>query len=261
MVAPSGAVQDVGIYRESNGVPGLQLGADVLLASDSADPYTVAVLTAGLVAGTYVYYARAVTTTGVPSNVASTSVTVVPPGPPEMAGVIVNDGSAQRSRVTSLTVVFDQLVSFSGTAVQAFQLRRQSDSAPVTLAASVNYTGFATAVTLTFLGGALEFGSLQDGRYTLTVASGQVYNANDHLDGDGNGGGDNYVTPAAPGNPGRIHRLFGDADGDANVDAVDFGAFRLAFGSAANAALDFDGDGDVDALDFGRFRNRFGASV
>jgi hypothetical protein len=80
------------------------------------------------------------------------------------------------------------------------------------------------------------------------------------LDGDGDGTpGDNFITPDA--GPGRLHRLFGDNDGDADVDATDFGAFRAAFGGSSNLAFDSDNDGDVDATDFGQFRARFGSSV
>jgi hypothetical protein len=73
------------------------------------------------------------------------------------------------------------------------------------------------------------------------------------LDGNNDGvGGDDFTF--------GFHRLFGDADGNGFVDALDFRAFRAALGSAA-FVFDFDGDGDVDAADFGQFRARFGSSV
>ena len=54
-------------------------------------------------------------------------------------------------------------------------------------------------VTLTFSGADTEFGSLADGRYTLTIFASQVSNANGNLDGNGDGtGGDNYVMAADP---------------------------------------------------------------
>jgi hypothetical protein len=55
-----------------------------------------------------------------------------------------------------------------------------------------------------------------------------------------------------------LFRLFGDADGDGNVDAADFGAFRAVFGSSSPV---FDGDGDTDTAGFGEFRAAFGSSV
>ena len=61
-------------------------------------------------------------------------------------------------------------------------------------------------------------------------------------------------------------RLFGDADGDGDVDGQDRDLFRSAFGTTAADAgylwyFDFDGDGDVDGLDNGQFNRRFGQSV
>jgi hypothetical protein len=80
------------------------------------------------------------------------------------------------------------------------------------------------------------------------------------LDGNADGTpGDNFSTPSS--GLGRLHRLFGDADGDGDVDASDFGAFRGTFGITSNLAFDYDGDGDVDASDFGQFRSRFGTAL
>jgi hypothetical protein len=58
----------------------------------------------------------------------------------------------------------------------------------------------------------------------------------------------------------QFHRLFGDSDGDRDVDVSDFAAFRAAFGSS-NLTFDYDGGGGVDANDFGQFRARFGSSI
>jgi hypothetical protein len=175
--------------------------------------------------------------------------------PPRIADVQINDGFAQRSRVTSLGVTFDQPVTFAANPAAAFQLTRQSDGASVGLNSFVN----DNTVTLTFTGGPLDFGSLADGRYTLSVDAAKVSNSNGLLDGDADGtaGGD-YVLVGTPAN--GLFRLFGDADGDGDVDAQDFGAFRLALGTFSNV-FSFDGGGAVDALDFGQFRRRFGAAV
>jgi hypothetical protein len=154
-------------------------------------------------------------------------------------------------------VYFDQPVNFAVTPASAFQLSRQADGATATLAATVEPGPTGTSVRLTFTGGASEAGSLLDGRYTLTVLSSGL--AAPGLDGNGDEvAGDNFVLVGTPGN--GLFRLAGDADGDGDVDATDFGAFRVAFGTA-EATFDFDGDGDVDAADFGQFRQRFGASA
>jgi len=174
--------------------------------------------------------------------------------PAKISGVEINGGVAQRSRVTSLKVTFDQAVTLPGNPADAFQLARQSPAGSVTLAASVS----GNAVTLTFSGGTVDADSLADGRYTLTVLASQVNGGN--FDGDGNGtAGDNFVLTGDP-LVNTLFRIFGDNDGDGDVDAQDFGAFRAAFGGGNNT-FDFDNDGDVDAQDFGQFRARFGSSV
>jgi hypothetical protein len=183
--------------------------------------------------------------------------------PPTVTGVQVNDGSPQRSRVTSLKVTFSEAVTFPGGINAAFQLNRLGPGGP-TGTVNLSAVQAGNTVTITFLdGGAVPTegaGSLIDGVYQLTIVAANVLGAGGNLDGDGNGtGGDNFQTPAT--GPGRLFRLFGDADGDGDVDAQDFGAFRAAFGGTSNLAFDFDGDGDVDAQDFGQFRARFGSSV
>jgi hypothetical protein len=178
--------------------------------------------------------------------------------PPRVASVVVNDGSVQRSRVTSVTVNFDSLVALQGLPADAFGLQRQSDGQLVNLTTFV-VNATTTSVIFTFAGALSEFGSLQDGRYTLTAFGNQVFNFVGGLDGNGDGvPGDNYVL-ASSGTAG-IFRLFGDADGDASVSANDFVFFRQSFNSV-NDAFDFDGDGLVSVNDFIQFRNRFNTSI
>jgi len=57
--------------------------------------------------------------------------------------------------------------------------------------------------------------------------------------------------------------LFGDADGDWDVDFADFQAVKNSFGTTSGATWadgDFDGDGDVDFADFQTVKNNFGGS-
>ncbi|MBX7106840.1 MAG: hypothetical protein K1X57_22380, partial [Gemmataceae bacterium] len=175
----------------------------------------------------------------------------------KITGVQINDGSAQRSRVLSLKVSFDQAVTLPVNPANAFTLTRVSDNAVIGL----NAIQSGNNVTLTFTpGSAVEFNSLADGRYTLTVLAAQVNGGN--FDGDGNGtAGDNYVlnstpyvnalTPAT-----GIFRLFGDGTGNGKVESDDFLQFRLAFLSS-NVAFDYDGSGQVDSSDFLQFRLNF----
>jgi arylsulfate sulfotransferase len=173
--------------------------------------------------------------------------------PRKVESVVLNDGSAQRSMVNSLTVTFD------GAAVLdpgAIELRRQDGSlVGVQLATSV--VGGKTVAVLTFAGSDVIGGSLADGSYTLTVRADRVHDRwGRELDGDGDGSaGGNRVD--------GFSRLFGDSDGDGDVDGSDRDRFRSAYGTVAGGAgylwyLDFDGDGDVDGPDNGEFNRRFG---
>jgi len=183
------------------------------------------------------------------------------PGP-TVTAFVVNNGAAQRSRVTTMKVTFSEAVTFPSGIAAAFELTRTGPGAPTGLV-NLSLVQAGNDVTITFLDGgavATQFGSLQDGVYQLRIIAANTLGVGGPLDGDGNGaGGDDYLTPLT--GPGRLHRLFGDNDGDADVDAQDFGAFRGAFGGVSNLAFDFDNDGDVDAQDFGQFRARFGSSV
>ncbi len=187
--------------------------------------------------------------------------------PARVADVEVNAGQAnqlQRSRVTTITVTFDQTVTFvnPGDVAAAFGLSRIGGGAVGGFTATVNVQGGVTVVTLSgFTGAESDFGSLADGRYSLTVRASQVVG----LDGDGNGTpGDDYALAGTVAN--GLFRLFGDAEGNGVVNAFDYAQFRPTFGSSTGQAayldwLDFNGDGTINAFDFGQFRNRFGAGV
>jgi subtilisin-like proprotein convertase family protein len=112
--------------------------------------------------------------------------------PVRVASVVINGGEVQRSRVTQVQISFDQLVVLPPNPADAFQIRRVSDNALVALTANVTNTT-TTSVTLTFNGALSEFGSLADGRYTLTIFAAQVSNSHGQLDGNGDGvAGDNF---------------------------------------------------------------------
>lgn len=182
---------------------------------------------------------------------------------PTITAVAINGGGTQRSMVTSLKVTFSEAVSFPIGAAAAFQLVRTGPGGP-TGAVSLSNVIAGNVVTLTFMAGGTvsvdKAGSLIDGAYQLTVFAANVTGVGGSLDGNGDGAaGDDFQTPAT--GAGRLHRLFGDNDGDGDADASDFAAFRITFGAATNLAFDSDGDGDVDAADFASFRQRFGLAV
>lgn len=73
---PDGGTITVSFYREANGTPGLQVGSDSLLGSDSSDPYALTITAPA--AGGYTYYAQATDDGGLTSDVVSTTSTVQP---------------------------------------------------------------------------------------------------------------------------------------------------------------------------------------
>src|SRR5262245_41452896 len=172
--------------------------------------------------------------------------------PRKAEGVVINDGSAQRSMVNSITVTFDGAAVFDPGAIE---LRRQ-DGSLVDSQIAISVVGGKTVAVLTFTGAAFVGGSLADGQYTLTVRADHVHDRwGRELDGDGDGvaGGDRVDD---------FFRRFGDADGDSDVDEQDRERFRAAFKASADEAgylwyFDFDGDGDVDGRDNGQFNRRF----
>ena len=183
--------------------------------------------------------------------------------PPQVQSATVNDGAAQRSRVTSVTVTFNSQVTFAGSVASAFTLNRNGGGA-VAFTATASVVNGVTTVTLSgFTGGETEFASLKDGRYTLTALASQISVGGVALDGDGdNNAGGNFVFADGQG----LFRFYGDVNGDAIVNGLDFGFFKNAFGTAAGdpnylSFLDLNGDGVINGFDFGQFRTRFGTSL
>ena len=173
--------------------------------------------------------------------------------PLKVENVVINDGAAQRSMVNSLTV------TFSGAAVLdpgAIELHRQ-DGTLVDAQMSISLVGGKTVAVLTFAGPEFVGGSLADGSYTLTVRADRVHDRfGRELDGDGDGsaGGDR-----ADG----FYRLFGDGDGDRDVDLRDLGRFLSTFGRRPGDPeylwyFDVNGDDRVSAIDLVAFARRFG---
>ncbi len=132
--------------------------------------------------------------------------------------------------------------------------------ASVTFTATANIVDNVTVVTLNnFTGGETDFGSLKDGRYTLTAMSGQISGGGFALDGNNDGMPDgDYILIGTPAN--GLYCIFGDYDGDGSVATNDFIEFRLALGGN-NPIFDFNDDGAVAASDFIQFRLRFGWSI
>jgi len=165
----------------------------------------------------------------------------------------VNDGERQRSMVQSITLSFARAVSIADPAAALRLLPDAAPSSPIPLLVSASADG--RSHTLSFMGSGLDAaGSLQDGAYTLEVDLTLIA----------------YVDDGTPVGGGllshRFHRLYGDVDGDADVDAVDMSFLRPAFGVTVGAAtylraLDHQDDDIIDVLDLLQLRSRFGLSV
>ena len=97
-----------------------------------------------------------------------------------------------------------------------------------------------------------NFGSLNDGRYTLVVNADQVL-------GTGN-------TPMAANSSMGFHRFFGDSSGDARLDIQDFGPFSSSYLTQQGQpgfqpSFDFNSDNHIDVQDFGQFSIRYFTSL
>ena len=173
---------------------------------------------------------------------------------PQVTSVVVDDGTAQRSVVRSITVNFDSAITFDA---GAFDLKTAAgDSVVVTTSVAPGTP--TNQVVLTFPG--TLGGSLADGRYQLKILGTHIRDAaGNSLDGDANGtAGGNRVDD--------FFRLFGDRDGSGRVDRRDYGFFLRSFNRSTgdplfDDTLDADGNGSIDRRDFGFFQRNFGKSI
>ncbi|HEX8323822.1 MAG TPA: S8 family serine peptidase [Tepidisphaeraceae bacterium] len=179
-----------------------------------------------------------------------------------ISSIVLDDGTIQRSRVRSLTLVFDGNIPAANIASDAFTLTQTSGTiAPYTVnVASVNFAAGKTTVSLTFSGSGVVAGSVNNGRFTLAI--------------DGNKLTDSTglkVDAAGTGTPGSIrtydfYRLFGEVTGDARVTFDDFLKFQVAFNTtpakaAYNSAFDSDGNQQINFNDFLPFQVNFNRKV
>jgi hypothetical protein len=169
--------------------------------------------------------------------------TIAQPTAPLSAFFKIDDGTAQRSMVRSLTVSFSSAVILDAGAITL----ADSNGNPIAFTLS---TADNTAYTLTFTGGQFIGGSLGNGRYVLKVHSSLV-----------NSGGGPQLTDDQTLN---FWRLFGDFYGTANVNNADKALFAQVYKGQASsymAYFDFDGSGGVNATDLNAFNQVFGKSI
>jgi hypothetical protein len=219
--------------------------------------FTVTILSDSLTEAPEVFRVRLSSPTGGAElmDVETATITIDDPQvtPPVVASVVINGGAAQRSRVTQVAVTFDTVVDPALLAT-AFALARAGGGSVGVVSVSSSVAGGRTTAVLTFSGANTEFGSLADGRWTLTIDRTRVRATATGL------------FMAANSTHGGINRLFGDADGSGAVDVADYNAFRAALGRSAGGpgydpALDWDADGVVDVADRNAFRARLGTAL
>jgi 2',3'-cyclic-nucleotide 2'-phosphodiesterase (5'-nucleotidase family) len=170
--------------------------------------------------------------------------------PDTVGGVVVDNGTAQRSVVRSLTVTVRGEVA--AVLPGAFRL----NGADVTASASAPAVGGgATTFVITF-----PPGGLADGVYTLAVDGSNLLTAGGEAvdaDEDGSAGGVREV---------RFFRLFGDTDGNGAVDGRDLALARRVFADPARYAaqvylFDLNGDGVLTADEQAAFRANLGKRI
>ena len=152
--------------------------------------------------------------------------------------LIVNNGSAQRSMVDSLTVVFPSAVTLASGAITLYN----TTSSYAETTAYSNPSGDGKTWLVTFSGSDIVGGSLPNAVFGLTVHAADV---------SGITLGSDVVW--------AFHRLFGDINGDGTVDSTDLAAFTLAF-AGYDPAFDANANGVMDNFDLGDIRRDLGTT-
>ncbi len=173
-------------------------------------------------------------------------VTVI--APPAVSTFRINDGSIQRSMVESLTVTFTTAVTASP---GAFEVTRQGGGdAALVVTPSKNLKTYV----ITFTGAGIVGGSLEDGLYTLTIHHSDIHETS------------SLALAMTADTTEKFFRLFGDANGDGQVNSDDLAVFRSTYKKKSGQAgylsfMDFNQDGKVDEFDYGQFLMRYGKRV
>jgi hypothetical protein len=162
----------------------------------------------------------------------------------EVESIVVEDGRPQRSKVREITVTFTELAEIDA---DAFEI--EGTTGDVDVAFTTSEVSGKTVARLTFSGPGVDAltDSLKDGRYTLTVVAQKVR--------------DSSGVELAEDHTFDFHRFFGDSNGDAIVDAIDYSPFRTAYLSGVatglNSIYDFNGDGAFTSADLSAFNTNF----
>ena len=165
--------------------------------------------------------------------------------PPIVITGIVEGGLPQRSMLRSLAFQFSEDVSAS---LEPGDLVLENLTTAETIdpgVMTVTYDSATNTATWTFNFPGPFFESLPDGNYCATLPAAAVEDP-----GGNNPNADSLLA---------FHRVFGDRDGDTDVDFLDSIRFRTCFFAPPNCdfRFDVDSDTDVDFLDLINFGSRF----
>lgn len=200
--------------------------------------------------------------------------TIITDEAPKVASVVIGDGTLQRSSVTQIVVKFNSLVTIDDSQGDAISVARLAGSYGA--AGSVATSWSTTTVNgktelLIHFSGTLTRGTqqaLSDGNYKLTLNAGR-FSLTDtpavKLDGNADGtGGDDYSLGSDIND--KFFAMYGDIDGDRDVDGMDNFSFRASYGknpgqTGYNIAFDYNGGGVIDGIDNFFFRQKYGKNL
>jgi len=178
----------------------------------------------------------------------------------EMDALVFDSGSGQMSSIREISVSFPELVTIDS---DAFSFTHRGSGNNVGYNMSQSDASGKTVVTFSFAGAGVTHGSLDDGNYQMSIDGGKVQSnaSGAFLDGDSDGTGGGTLTFGDQESDG-FFRLFGDSDGDRDVDNVDLARFLNTYRESSessdyNESMDFDFDGDVDNVDLANYLQRY----
>ncbi len=241
-VAPGGSQQFSATATDQfgNAIASPTFNWSITGAGNSIDGTGLALL--GATPGTFTVTA----TLGGASNTASITASGTAP---IVSAFQVNDGSAQRAMVDSLTVTFNEPVTLSPGAITLNLLSQTGGSSTPITNFNLNSPDGGTTWVLTFTDPSYIGGSLPDGAYEVSVSAAGVTGQGQNMAAD-----QNFT----------FYRLYGDFEGTGAVNGDDFSQLVGLLGKATNAStsdVDFDGDGVISGADFSEFVARLGHSI
>lgn len=191
---------------------------------------------------------------------------------PEVENVVINNGDAQRSMLTSMEIQFSESVNLDelllGGAISDYiELYNETDQTgplPLLDDTRVHWDAANNTLEIDFtvdgFGGSQQT-VLSDGRYELKLSTAAITDSSGNTLVDNDGEDDGWLTISQSTNSSEqdLHQFFGDSDGDGSVDHDDFLEFRKSFSMGKrlhphyNSVFDADNDGRVgldDAIKF-----------